>query len=61
MFNIACELSQPMGKTVPAPLKIEQTLSHRYENLYETARQCATKTVPPPTTSDSLDSFTLGQ
>ena len=32
MFNFVCELSQPMGKTnFPAPLKIEQTLSHRKE------------------------------
>ena len=30
MFNVACELSQPMGKTdFSSPLKIEQTLSHR--------------------------------
>ena len=29
-FNVACELSQPMGKTnFPAPLKIEQILSRR--------------------------------
>ena len=34
MFNVACELSQPMGKTeFQAPLKIEQTLSHRQKQL----------------------------
>ena len=32
MFNIACELSQPMGKTeFSSTAKKEQTLSNRYE------------------------------
>ena len=35
--DVACELSKPMGKIkfLPAPLKIEQTLSHKYEKSNE--------------------------
>ena len=33
-FNVACELSQPMGKTeFSSTAKTEQTLSHKLENI----------------------------